>query len=212
MASYLVPKRRARTEIRVSNSRFIATLQQAGSMPDAQAFLREMRAEMPDATHHVYAFRIGYGSSVSEAMSDDGEPSGTSGPPALAVLRGADIGDVALVITRYFGGSKLGTGGLVAAYTQAAKAALAVVETELKVTRAAFEVTVPYRLHAPLRRLLAEHEALIDDEQFGEYVCLRYQVALEHIDHLAAGIANLSAGQVTPRPAGPGTASAADSG
>lgn len=212
MSSYRVPRRRARAEIRVSNSRFIATLQRAGSMSDAQAFLREMRDEMPDATHHVYAFKIGCGASVSEALSDDGEPSGTSGPPALAVLRGADIGDAALVITRYFGGTKLGTGGLVAAYTQAAKAVLAIVQTEMKVTRAGFAVTVPYRLHAPMLRLLAEHEALIEGEQFGEHVCVQYQVAVERIDSLAAAIANISAGQIAPRPCRPDSAERAKPG
>ncbi|RMF85118.1 MAG: YigZ family protein, partial [Planctomycetota bacterium] len=97
MARYRIPAGRARVELRVSNSRFIATIAPAATMAEAQQILREIRAEMPDATHHVYAFKIGYGASVSEAMSDDGEPSGTSGPPALAVLRGADIGDVALV-------------------------------------------------------------------------------------------------------------------
>ena len=132
MQRYPIPKQQARTEIRVSNSRFIATIAPAATSQAAQEFIRSIRAEMPDATHHVYAFRVGYGSSIREGMSDDGEPSGTSGPPALAVLRGTDIGDVVLVITRYFGGTKLGTGGLVSAYTAAAKAAIAILETEEK--------------------------------------------------------------------------------
>ena len=92
------------------------------TVKEAKAFLAAVRAEMPDANHHVYAYRVGFGNSVIEGMSDDGEPSGTSGPPVLAVLRGSGIGDVIVVVTRYFGGTKLGTGGLVRAYSDAARA------------------------------------------------------------------------------------------
>ena len=147
MSRYRIPKQRARIELRVSNSRFVATIAPAFSTQAAQEFIRAIRAELPDASHHVYAFKIGFGASVSEGLSDDGEPSGTAGPPALAVLRGAGIGDVVLVITRYFGGTKLGTGGLVAAYTNAAKSAITALETEEKVTRVRFELWVPYHWH-----------------------------------------------------------------
>src|SRR3954469_1102863 len=119
MPSYRIPAATTRIENEVSRSRFIATLANAPSFQEARDFIASIRAEMPDANHHVYAFKVGYGSSVIEGMSDDGEPSGTAGPPVLAVLRGADIGDAVLVVTRYFGGTKLGTGGLVHAYGDA---------------------------------------------------------------------------------------------
>jgi len=202
MSRYQVPKQRVRVETRASNSRFISTIAPAFSMKEAQDFLREIRAEMPDATHHVYAFKIGYGASVSEGMSDDGEPSGTSGPPALAVLRGADIGDVALVITRYFGGTKLGTGGLVTAYTAAAKAAVAALETEEKVIRRAYELAVPYRLHEPVRRLLDEHDCIIEDEQYAAEVRLRFLIPEDDVAAFTQHVANLTAGQSTPTPIG----------
>ncbi len=99
MSRYQVPKARHRIEIRVSNSRFITTAAPAFTVKEAQDFIRAIRTEMPDATHHVYAFKIGYGASVSEGMSDDGEPSGTSGPPTLAHLRGAEIADTVIVTT-----------------------------------------------------------------------------------------------------------------
>src|SRR5512134_2891681 len=108
-----IPAGQHRTDIVVVNSRFITTIAPAAMPEDAKRFIASIRAEMPDASHHVYAFRAGYGNSVIEGMSDDGEPSGTAGPPTLAVLRGAGIGDIVLVTTRYFGGTKLGTGGLV---------------------------------------------------------------------------------------------------
>src|SRR5690606_7514798 len=91
---YPIPARTTRIENVVVNSRFIATAARADSVDEAKAFIQSIRAEMPDATHHVYAFKIGYGGSIIEGMSDDGEPSGTSGPPVLAVLRGAEIGDI----------------------------------------------------------------------------------------------------------------------
>jgi uncharacterized YigZ family protein len=115
MTRYLIPAGTVRVETEVSRSRFIATLGMAETAEAARAFIAGVRAEMPDASHHVYAFRVGYGASVIEGLSDDGEPSGTSGPPIMAVLRGAPVGDVVLVVTRYFGGTKLGTGGLVRA-------------------------------------------------------------------------------------------------
>src|SRR5262245_55787241 len=106
-----VPAARARAEIRAANSRFIATAGPAESVDAARAFVAAVRAERPDATHHVYAYVIGHGATTTLGMSDDGEPSGTAGRPALAVLRGSGLGDAVLVITRYFGGTLLGTGG-----------------------------------------------------------------------------------------------------
>lgn len=198
-AGYPVPKSRVRVELRVSNSRFIATVDRAERMDEAQALLREIRAEMPDATHHVYAFRIGHGASVSERLSDDREPSGTAGPPAMAVLRGSGVGDVALVITRYFGGTKLGAGGLVAAYTQAAQAALAALKTERKVTRIACECTAPYALLDPLRRALSRAEAVLDEPEYGSEVVLRFQVPQDRLPELRDELADMSAGRVEIR-------------
>ena len=200
MASYRIPKKTCRVEIRVSNSRFIATISLASSTAEARAFVRAIREEMPDATHHVHAFKVGYGGSVSEGMSDDGEPSGTAGPPALAVLRGADVGDVVLVITRYFGGTKLGTGGLVAAYTQAAQAAFADLETEEKVTRVRLEIAVPYALLEQTRRLLAEHNCAVEGEDFGADVRVRFGIPEEAVVDFTQAIGNLSSGQIAPQP------------
>lgn len=199
MSRYRIPSKRARAELRVSNSRFIATIAPVADRHAVQEFIREIRAALPDATHHVHAFKIGYGSSVIEGLSDDGEPSGTAGAPALAVLRGADLGDVALVITRYFGGAKLGTGGLVAAYTQAAKAALAAVETEEKVSRCKQEITLPYPLYQPMRRILEECEARIEQETFAAEVRVCYLVAEDRMAELGERIKNLSGGKVLPR-------------
>jgi uncharacterized YigZ family protein len=194
-ARYPVPKTRARVELRVSNSRFIATIGRASSVEDAKVFLRSIREEMPDATHHVHAMRIGYGGSVIEGMSDDGEPAGTSGPPALAVLRGADLGDVILVITRYFGGTKLGTGGLVSAYGEAAKQAVAAVETVLKIERIPAIVRVPYPLYERTRQVIDSHEGILEREEFGEEVTLEVRIPEESFDEVRNEILGLSSGR-----------------
>lgn len=199
MSRYPIPKERTRIELRISNSRFIATVAPASTMRDAQDFLREIRAEMPDATHHVYAFKIGYGASVAEGMSDDGEPSGTAGPPTLAVLRGAELGDVALVTTRYFGGTKLGTGGLVHAYTSAAQAVLKALPVVEKVDRVAYTVEIPYPLLERVRRLLPDFECLLDDEQYTDVVTLQIRLPGERASGFEHALTDLSAGQIQPR-------------
>ena len=122
--SYFVPLSEVRREHTVANSRFISTLAPVFSIDEARAFMARIRNEFSDATHNVPVYIIGGGNTVTEYFSDDGEPSGTSGKPALAVLRGSGLGDAALVITRYFGGTLLGTGGLVKAYTESAQLAV----------------------------------------------------------------------------------------
>ncbi len=198
--SYPVPRLRTRIELKVANSRFIATVDRADTPKEAQAFIKRVRREMPDASHHVYAFKIGHGSSISEGMSDDGEPSGTSGPPAMAVVRGSGIGNIVLVITRYFGGTKLGTGGLVAAYTAAAQAAIAEVPTEDKIDRQPFHIDMPYALLEPSRRALAQHDVFIENESYGACIRLECLVPETHIETLAEALRELSAGQIHLQP------------
>ena len=170
--SYLIPAQSLRTEIIVRKSRFLTTVARTDSVESARATLASVRAEMPDANHHVYAFRVGFGKSVTEGMSDAGEPSGTAGPPTLAVLRGSGIGDIALVTTRYFGGAKLGTGGLVRAYTEAAQEALRQLSTERKVERRTIGLELPYSLYNIVKRLIAAHGGTIEDESFAAQVVI----------------------------------------
>jgi uncharacterized YigZ family protein len=198
MTHYLVPAKTIRIENVVVNSRFIATVGRADTVNDAKAFIHAVRDDMPDAAHHVHAFKVGYGSSITEGMTDDGEPSGTSGPPILAVLRGADIGNIVIVVTRYFGGTKLGTGGLVRAYGGAAKDALALLPVEMKVEKRTIGVTVPYSFYERLKLVMEEHRAEIDDETFAADVTVYAQVPVNQLNALAEAIHELTAGQVSP--------------
>ena len=167
---YLIPASVTRSEIVIKKSRFLTTVQLASTVKAARAAIADVRAEMSNASHHVYAFRVGFGKTVTEGMSDDGEPKGTAGPPTLAVVRGSEIGDIALVTTRYFGGTKLGTGGLVRAYTESAQVALGQVKTELKVERKLVGIEMPYSLYNIVKLLLATHKGIIEEEVFGAKV------------------------------------------
>ena len=198
MDGYPVPAETIRIENVVVNSRFIATIGPAASVAEAKAFIAEMRAAMPDASHHVYAYKVGFGGSVTEGMSDDGEPSGTSGPPILAVLRGAELGDVVIVVTRYFGGTKLGTGGLVRAYGNAARAALQGLPTRLKIPKVTIGLEFAYTFFEQIKRLLDAHEATIDEQDFAAEVMLIVTLPQANLAALAAELQELTAGQVAP--------------
>jgi uncharacterized YigZ family protein len=195
---YKRPAEKHRTEIVVINSRFITTIARADTPDAARTFIQSIRTEMTDASHHVYAFRAGYGNSVIEGMSDDGEPAGTSGPPTLAVVRGSDIGDIVLVTTRYFGGTKLGTGGLVRAYTESAQTALASLKTEMKATKVQIGMDIPYTYFEQVKRLIAQYEASTDDETFAGDVSLIVTLLEGDFAPFKVELTNLTAGQVEP--------------
>lgn len=179
---YPVPASQVRHEILVTNSRFIATLSPAFSVAEAKDFINRIRAEFPDASHHVPAYLIGYGNNVIAHCSDAGEPPGTAGRPILTVLRGSGLGDVVLVVTRYFGGTKLGTGGLVHAYGEAARQVLAMTPRARKMLSHKVMLGFPYRLLEPVRLLVARHHGQVLDEDFAAEVT---QTARFPVDELA---------------------------
>jgi uncharacterized YigZ family protein len=197
---YFIPAHQHRIETEVARSRFITTIARAATVEEARSLLAQIRSEMPDASHHVYAFRIGHGPSVIEGMSDDGEPSGTSGPPTLAVLRGSGLGDIVLVTTRYFGGTKLGTGGLVRAYSEAAHLALNSLKTEAKIEKRLLGIELPYSLYEQCKLLIQQHEGVIEDEDFGGEVTLMVRFPVFQIGSFTADLSDLSSGRVTPIP------------
>jgi uncharacterized YigZ family protein len=192
-----IPAQRIRTEITVVNSRFLTTVVPVKSVDEAKESLRAIRAEMPDASHHVYAYRIGHANSVIDGMSDDGEPSGTSGPPVLAVLRGSGLGDVLVVVTRYFGGTKLGTGGLVRAYSEAARTGLEATPIELKIARTLVGIEAPYPLFDQIKRLIDSYSGIIEEQDFAANVTLMVRFETRHVIDFNAALVELSAGQVS---------------
>jgi uncharacterized YigZ family protein len=172
MSRYPVPLEEIQRESRVVNSRFISTLAPVFSVEQAKAFITRIRAEFSDASHNVPIYLVGGGNAVIEHCSDDGEPSGTAGRPALAVLKGSGLGDVAVVITRYFGGTKLGTGGLVRAYSEAMRLVVEAVPRAQRLPTITVMVGLPYRWVERLRKLAAAHRGRILDEDFAGEVTL----------------------------------------
>ena len=175
MEDYIVPARIARAEINVLNSRFIASAAPAETVDAAREFIARMRAEFADASHNVPAFVIGHGNSVITHCSDDGEPSGTAGRPALAVLSGSGLGDVVVVITRFFGGTRLGTGGLVRAYSDAVRSVLEVLPRARRVPCLTAMLAIPYNWFERLKLLVETHHGTVVDQQFAADVTLTMQ-------------------------------------
>ncbi len=195
---YLIPSEPARAEITVKKSRFVTTVGLAKTVDQARDAIAASRIEFPKANHHVYGFRVGFAKSVTEGMSDDGEPSGTAGRPTLAVLRGSEVGDIVLVTARFFGGIKLGTGGLVRAYTESAQAALSLLRTELKVERHLVGIEMPYSFYNTAKLLISAHDGLIEDETFAAQVTVIARFAAPDLERFSAEVVDRSAGQVNP--------------
>jgi len=197
---YSIPSEIHRTEVSILKSRFLTTVNYADTVEEARYFIQSIKNEMPDANHHVYAFRVGYDNSVIEGMSDDGEPNGTSGPPTLAVLRGSDLGDIVLVTTRYFGGTKLGTGGLVRAYTQSAQEALSTLKTEIKAEKKIVGIDIPYHLYNIVKRLIASYNGVIQDEIFAGEITLIIEFLESVLEEFDKTLQEQTSGQVSVIP------------
>jgi|YNPBryunderm2012_1023409.scaffolds.fasta_scaffold07877_3 uncharacterized YigZ family protein len=193
---YPVPAGRARAELLVVNSRFIATVGPAPGVEAAKAFVAAIRQELPGASHHCYAFLVGHRATVTAGMSDDGEPAGTAGRPMLAVLRGSGLGDVVVVVTRYFGGTLLGTGGLVRAYGDAVKAVLAVLPRGERIPVRRLTAWLGYDAYGGARRALEQAGALIMREEFGVEVCLEVEAPVEAYPLMVAALETATAGHV----------------
>ena len=180
----------------VVNSRFIATAAPAFSVEQAREFIQEMRREFSDASHNVPVFLIGSGASVTAHSSDDGEPSGTAGRPALAVLQGSGLGDIVVVVTRYFGGTKLGTGGLVRAYTDAVKAVLEILPRAEKVATHTVMLAVPYPQFEQTRLLIQKYKGKTLDEEFAADVTISVQLLAENLEQFNEELSGLTRGQI----------------
>jgi uncharacterized YigZ family protein len=192
---YTIPLNEIRREHVVFNSRFIATLAPALTMEDARAFILHIKKEFADASHNFPAYIIGGGKTVIEFCSDDGEPSGTSGKPALAVLRGSGLGDVAVVITRYFGGKLLGTGGLVKAYTESTQLVVNAVGRGRRIPVHVAMVTIPYNLLERVRLMVRRNAGELLGEDYAEDVTMTLQFPVESSERFQNELKELSAGR-----------------
>ncbi|HEX2995165.1 MAG TPA: YigZ family protein [Anaerolineales bacterium] len=196
MKAYSIPLYEIRRELVVANSRFIATLAPGLSIDEARGFIARIKKEFVDASHNVPAYILGGGNTVTEYFSDDGEPSGTAGKPALAVLRGSGLGDVAVVVTRYFGGTLLGTGGLVKAYTESTQMVVNAVERGRRVPVHVAMVAISYNLLERIRLLVARQGGSILEEDFAADITITLQFPVEVFETFQRELRELSAGKL----------------
>jgi len=193
---YAIPSRIYRVEELIQRSRFITTAAHAPDANAANAFVDSVRELFPDATHHCWAFVAGPpGSTAHIGMSDDGEPHGTAGRPMLTVLLHSGVGEVVTVCTRYFGGVKLGTGGLSRAYAGGVKLLLQTLPTELKIKRVHVSVRVAYPHVESLQRLLDDLEVVVEHEEYGEEVTYQIAVPVMTLETLREQLAQLTSGE-----------------
>jgi uncharacterized YigZ family protein len=187
---------RHRTELVIDRSRFVCTVAPAESVADAQLFVRDVQREFPGATHNCWAFLVGApGSSDRIGLSDDGEPHGTAGRPMFTVLQHSGLGDIAAVVTRYFGGVKLGTGGLVKAYGGAVQHALDSAPRTMRITRIDINVRVGYASITALKQLFPTFEVDVVQELFDVDVQFLLRCPDDHAEALKRAIADVTRGQ-----------------
>jgi len=188
-----IPAGSAEAEIEIKKSRFIAVAQPSADREAVKEAVALRWDREPGASHIVWAFQSGERGDIF-GMSDDGEPKGTAGRPVLEVIRGSGISDLLIMVVRYFGGTKLGTGGLVKAYTEAAQAVLAELPTEERILRLPFSLRLHYSHYQKAKELLETAGAAVEREDFAGEVTIIGTVPSHAREDLAYEISELSSG------------------
>lgn len=195
---YLVPAEPITLEQEIKKSRFIAKIAHAPTREQAMDYIQKMRDEFPDARHHCWAFIAGNPSNTTEmGMSDDGEPHGTAGKPMLNVLSHKQVGEIVAVVIRYFGGIKLGTGGLVRAYSGAVQEAMEVLPTIKKTPSIPLSILFPYEYENTIRQQLQKPEVTLVQVDYGEQVTMSLEVEISAKESFCEEIKDLTNGKGT---------------
>ena len=199
MTGYLTPAGVGRGEYDEKRSRFLGCVWPVATEEEARARIEETRKQYYDARHNCFCYLLRSG---TVRYGDDGEPQGTAGQPMLNVFQSEGLTDLCCVVTRYFGGVLLGAGGLVRAYTAAAKAALSDAGVKQMALWREYAVPCPYPLYERVKRLLDAHEAVVTDTVYGADV--RFSVLLRHdrTEAFEAALRDLSAGGIQAAPGG----------
>lgn len=192
---YRMLSKGAHAELVEKKSRFIATIRPVSSEEEAVAFIEEMKKKYYDARHNCSAFVIGSKGELTRS-SDDGEPSGTAGRPMLEVLTGSGIRNIAAVVTRYFGGVLLGTGGLVRAYSGAVKMALEQCETITRRYGVQMLIKTDYNGVGKIQYLLGSKDVVIQDSVYAADVQMTVLVPIEEYDRLCKELVEATNGRV----------------
>ena len=193
---YLVPGARHRVEQVIERSRFICTIQRTDSSAAAQAFIRDMNSEFSDVTHNCWAYVAGPpGSTNLIGMSDAGEPHGTAGRPMLTVLLHSGVGEIAAVVTRYYGGIKLGTGGLARAYGGTVQLALETLPTIERMDYVDVEISIAYPSITLVQQAMTSLEVEVVRQDYGVTVQYLLRVPRPNVERLRAAVADSTRGE-----------------
>jgi len=202
---YQIPAATHRVEEEIKRSRFVTTVGYTPTLEAARAFVSAVRAEFVDASHNCWAYGVGAPGSTSQiGMSDDGEPHGSAGRPMLTVLLHSGVGDLTAVVTRYFGGTLLGVGGLVRAYSGGVQLALRTLPTVERVPWVQLDVMIDYAAVTPFQRLLPEYEATLLAREFAVDATFRVQLPFHRAEPLRAALVELTHGQALVESVDPG--------
>ncbi len=191
---FLSPAKKGLWEITIKKSRFIGRAAPASSQEEAEAFVAEVRAEHPDATHNVYAYSVGEGTPL-DRLSDDGEPRGTAGYPILDVIHKRKLRNVVCVVTRYYGGTPLGAGGLLRAYGRTARGALDNSKISNYTYHDLLKISLGYDQYDRVQRQLVALKSVVDKVDFTSEVTLWVYVNHEKVEALRQAVTNITAGK-----------------
>ena len=194
---YVTLGKSGEAEFEEKRSLFIGYARPVKSEDEANAFIKEIKEKHKDATHNVYGYVMRGG--VQCRYSDDGEPQGTAGPPVLDVIRKSGVDDACVVVTRYFGGTLLGTGGLVHAYSHAAKLAIEAAGIVRYEDYTEMKLSCSYSDYQRINLEFEKHEAIIDKTDFAENVEVSFAVKSELAESIARKISEISSGKSEPQ-------------
>lgn len=192
----LIPAGESLSELVEKHSRFIAQCFPLSDEKEAKEIVKRLWEQHPGARHIVWAFVTGDKNSRNMGMSDDGEPKGTAGRPVLNVLSGSGITNILCTVVRYFGGTLLGTGGLVKAYSQSAKDAIAKLPTKLLVKEIEFAFQIGYDIYDSIKYILRKFDVRIIDENFAEAIKIKAVVKESQFADVENEIMQITAGKV----------------
>ena len=190
-----IPAGESRSEQTVKKSKFIGQCFYIESDKEAKAIVSDLWKQHKDARHIVYGFIYGAKNSQTMGMTDDGEPKGTAGRPVLQVLKGSGITNILCTVVRYFGGIKLGTGGLVKAYTEAAQQAVKELKVKELIDETTFELTINYDLYDSLKRTAEQFSAQILDESFTDHIYIKLRIPEKFFSDFKTAISDISNGR-----------------
>ena len=196
MSKILIPDGTAESEIIIKKSRFLGQASYLESPGEVKENIKQLSRKHPQARHIVYAYITGDSRSVF-GMSDAGEPHGTAGRPIMDVLKGSGLTNVLLTVVRYFGGIKLGTGGLVSAYSNSAKETLAKLPVKEKIDQSRIQIQTDYQAYEKIKRILPDFSAEIINENFSAAVELMLFIPRDQLENFKKMIGDIGRGGIS---------------